>query len=332
MIRTAEYVRKGHPDRVCDIISDAIVDTYLEQDPDSRVAVDTIGTEGAIVVFGEITSSAKISNTEIGLIAKRVYFEIGYKDNIGVAVKIHKQSPEINTKAIKGAGDSGIMIGYACRETPEMLPLEVVLAKKICDELDNMPELKPDGKVQVSIENEKIVDLVIAFQTKNELNSVKSTIERIIEKYLTPETKWHLIPFKLGGFEADSGLTGRKNVLWYGPRIPTGGDAFAGKDATKVDRSGAYFARWLAKNFIRKNKNFDSCTVEIAFVIGKEEPLMINMTGWSKDKGTRSIDYDLEAAPITVQGIIKQLDLKKPIYNEASLKGHFGNKTFSWEK
>jgi len=319
-MKTAEYVRRGHPDRVCDIISDAIVDAYLEQDPDSRVAIDVFGCHGAINVGGEVTSKAKVNVEKIVI---DTYKEIGYNDKTVIFVNIEKQSPEISDLANEGAGDSGICTGYATNETPEMLPLEVVLAKRICDEFDEMGQdlFGPDGKSQITIENGKVKELVFSYQVIDEGKEevVKRAIEEILEGYLTEDTVWHLTPFKIGGFEADSGLTGRKNALWYGPSIPIGGGAFAGKDATKVDRSGAYLARSIAINEVEQGES--SALVEIVYAIGKNEPLCIKING----KEVKSEGY-------SVKEVIEDFDLKKPIYKETSLKGHFGSNKFSWDR
>jgi len=324
-MKTAEYVRKGHPDRVCDIMSDAIVDAYLEQDPESRIAVDVFGCHNVITIGGEVTSNAKI---DIPIIVKNVYKEIGYKDIIGTNVNITQQSPEISSLANDGAGDSGIMIGYATRETPEMIPLETALAKRIADKLDEIECLLPDGKVQVTLIGDYIKKLVISFQTKkgtenDSISIIKQKIKELVPNNLNQDTEWILIPFNIGGFDADSGLTGRKNVLWYGPRIATGGGAFAGKDATKVDRSGAYFARWLAIDHLKKFLNCKEAFVSIAFVIGQDEPVMLKLN---------DLEYLDKTGDITVKSIIERLNLKKPIFKETSLRGHFGTNMFNWDK
>ncbi len=321
-LRTAEYVRKGHPDRVCDIISDAIVDEYMKQDSDSRVAVDVFGCHGIITVGGEVTSKATIN---IPSIVKSTYREIGYKDEVGVQVNIIKQSPEIHEHANKGAGDSGIVIGYATNETEEMLPLEVAIAKRICVRLDTFPWLKPDGKVQVTLNGREIEDLVVSVQ--GDLKR-KEELRNILQNDF-PHKKLHLIIYEVGGFEADSGLTGRKNVLWYGPRIPTGGGAFAGKDATKVDRSGAYYARRLAIEALKKH-NFKECLVELAFVIGQDKMVMTRIKGIDKNKETKNVVLP-GVEEVGVSRMIEKLNLKKSIFKEASLQGHFGYKDFSWE-
>jgi len=324
-MKTAESVRKGHPDRVCDIMSDAIVDAYLEQDSESRIAVDVFGCHNIVTIGGEVTSNAKI---DIPIIVKNVYKEIGYKDTIGTNINIVQQSLEINNLADNGAGDSGIMIGYATRETPEMIPLETALAKRIADKLDEIKCLLPDGKVQVTLIGNYIKKLVIAFQTKkgtenDSMSIIKQKIKELVPNNLNQNTEWILIPFNIGGFDADSGLTGRKNVLWYGSRIATGGGAFAGKDATKVDRSGAYFARWLAINHLKKFPNCKEALVSIAFAIGQNKPVMLKLN---------NSEHLNKTEDITVKNIIERLNLKKPIFKETSLKGHFGTNIFSWDK
>jgi len=321
-LRTAEYVRKGHPDRVCDIISDAIVDEYIKQDPDSRVAVDVFGCHGIITVGGEVTSRATIN---IPRIVKATYKEIGYKDEVGVQVNIVKQSSEIKQHANHGAGDSGIVIGYATNETEEMLPLEVVLVKRICLKLDTIPWLKPDGKVQVTLVGKEIEDLVVSVQGDQ---SKKEELRKILQNDF-PHKKLHLIIYEIGGFEADSGLTGRKNVLWYGPRIPTGGGAFAGKDATKIDRSGAYYARHIAIEALKKY-GLEECLVELAFIIGRDKMVMARIKGIDKNEKVRNaVLPGLEN--IGVSRIIEILNLKESIFKQTSLKGHFGHKDFNWE-
>ena len=319
-MKTAEYVRRGHPDRVCDILSDAIVDAYLEKDPNSRIAVDVFGCHGILTVGGEVTSNAEI---DIGQIVKNTYREIGYEDVIQVVVNIAKQSVEISNLANEGAGDSGICTGYATNETPEMLPLEVVLVKRICDEFDTHIDKRfgPDGKTQITLENGEIKTVVFSYQVieKDMIEFVKEKITKILKDYLTEDTIWHLIPFKMGGFNADSGLTGRKNALWYGPRVAIGGGAFAGKDATKVDRSGAYLARSIAINYAKELQK--EVFVEIVYVIGRNQPLYIKVNG-----------EEINSDELSVKKIIEKFELKKPIYKETSLLGHFGTNKFSWDK
>lgn len=323
MIKTAEYARIGHPDRVCDIISDALLDEYLKQDENSRVAIEVFGCHGIITVGGEITSNA---NVNISQIVKEVYREIGYKDEIGVQVNIVKQSPEISNLANEGAGDSGIVTGYACNETNEMLPIEVVLAKRIADKLDEDKRLLPDGKVQVTINHESdfnVKNIVVSYQAgENEDTYVKKIVHDIVVNFNDNDRDYNyelnLIQFELGGFDADTGLTGRKNALWYGPRIPIGGGAFAGKDPSKVDRSGAYWARKLAIMHLKERVGIEEVFVELAFAIGKNAPISVRIN----NETMRTRD---------TSDFIEELDLKKPIYKETSLKGHFGTGKFTWD-
>ena len=329
-LKTAEYARKGHPDRVCDIISDAILDKYLEQDPNSRVAIEVFGCHGIITVGGEVTSKAKVN---VKKVAKNVYKEIGYKEKVKIKTNIVRQSPEISDLANKGAGDSGIITGYATRETPERLPLEVVLAKRIANKLDEDKRLLPDGKIQVTLKSEagfKIENVVVSYQAKENKDAyIKKVVNDIILNFDNNDRDYNynlkLIHFVQGGFEADTGLTGRKNIIWYGPRVPTGGGAFAGKDPTKVDRSGAYLARKIAIEELEKH-GYNECFVEMAYVIGKSEPLYVKI---ERDGGGETYPID---RTLSVSGAIKELNLRQPIYKEASLKGHFGYNGCPWEK
>lgn len=315
-MRTAEYCRLGHPDRMADVIADALVDEFIKQDPFSRVAIDVIGGHNTIYVIGEVSTKGYV---DVPKVVKEVYQEIGYANNVGVLINIVEQSPEISNLANVGAGDSGIMVGYATRETPEMLPLEVVLCKKICDELDTLQYLEPDGKVQVTLDDKGGLDTLVVSVQGNPM--YKSALEDLL-KHKFPCKDLRLIVYSNGGFDADSGLTGRKNVLWYGPQVPTGGGAFAGKDPTKVDRSGAYYARKLAINYLREHSELKDVLIKISFAIGKNEPLEITIND--------SIIYHVVGT--TVSTILDILELRQPIYKQASLLGHFGNKELSWEK
>lgn len=321
-IRTAEFCRIGHPDRVTDILADSILDEYLKQDPTSRVAIEVFGCHGIITVGGEVTSNASINIPEI---VKSVYEEIGYQDKIGVQVNVVKQSPEIRDLANEGAGDSGIVTGYACIETPEMLPLEVVIAKRIVNKMDRLGRgfLLPDGKVQVSVEDGMVKNIVVSYQAEeNQHNFVANMIEDVLTDHRLNikdyERDVKLIQFVQGGFEADTGLTGRKNVLWYGPSVPIGGGAFAGKDPSKVDRSGAYWARKLAIMYLIEGLYSNEVLVELVFAIGENAPISVKVNGIKKLTRDTS-DF------------IKELNLRQPIYKEASLKGHFGYKGCPWE-
>jgi len=326
-IKTAEYARCGHPDRVCDIIADSILDECLKQDPNTRSAIEVFGCHGIVYIGGELTTNAYV---DIAKIVKDTYKEIGYKDNIGVQTNIVMQSPEIKSLADKGAGDSGIVTGYATNETKEMLPLEVVLAKRIVESIDrrmaDFPdggELLPDGKVQVTIKNGIASDVVIAYQSKYEecdcLVEMRATEVLMNYKCFDKDkTKFRIIRFENGGFDADTGLTGRKNVLWYGPRIPIGGGSFAGKDGTKVDRSGAYLARAIAINEVKKGAK--EALVEISFVIGNPNPLYVKVNGKQKDINIRNINV----SKITVKKIIDEFGLNECVFKKMSLGGHFG--------
>jgi len=320
MIKTAEMARCGHPDRLCDIISDALVDEFIKQDPMSRVAIDVVGGHNIIYVIGEVSTKGYV---DVPKIVKEVYREIGYTDNVGVVVNIVEQSPEIRDLANTGAGDSGIMVGYATRETAEMLPLEVVICKRVCDLLDTLPYLGPDGKVQATIDGTELKTLIVSVQGKESYDMASHLVKADLIKVLKDEfpcDDLRLTIFQKGGFDADSGLTGRKNVLWYGPQIPTGGGAFAGKDPTKVDRSGAYYARHLAKKWLKENPQEQEALVKIAFAIGKNESLSITINGQ---------EYPF---PIMVSEMIEELDLRKPQYKQASILGHFGNDSLTWDR
>ena len=321
MKKTSEYCRIGHPDRIADIIADTLLDEFLKQDPDSRVALEVFGCHGIITIGGELSTRGYV---DISRKVKEIYKSIGYTDQIGVQTNISIQSPEIRDLADTGAGDSGIVIGYATNETKEMLPIEVVLAKRISDKLDEDNRILPDGKVQVTIEGEldfKIENIVVSYQAeKNEDEYVGKVINDVVVNFDDNERDYRyeqkLVHFVIGGFDADTGLTGRKNALWYGPRIPIGGGAFAGKDATKVDRSGAYWARKIAVDQI-KNGN-DECLVEIAFAIGQDKPISCTI---NKE----------DAHTVSVSEMIEELKLNRPLYKVASLKGHFGYIGCPWE-
>ena len=321
-MKTAEYVRKGHPDRVCEIIADSLLDEFIKQDPNSRVAIEVFGCHGIIIVGGEVTTNAHV---DISKIVKDTYKEIGYIDTVDVHMNISEQSREISDLADIGAGDSGIMIGYATNETKEMLPLEVVLAKNICNVLDKRRDiLLPDGKVQVTLQNDIATNVVVSYQSIDDYDDLVKTlvIQELGLHYNSVNTKIKIIRFVEGGFNADTGLTGRKNVLWYGPSIPTGGGAFAGKDPTKVDRTGAYLARMIAVRDIEKNKK-EKSLVEIVYVIGSSTPLYIRIDGEMMD--------DSEILKLRLKDIIKIFKLDDPIYKDISLNGHFGNNEFIWK-
>jgi S-adenosylmethionine synthetase len=320
MMKTAECVFPGHPDKICDQISDAILDECLKQDPSSRVAIETMGGHGIISVTGELTTNAYVDIKEV---AERVYKDLGYDDEVGLQVNVVSQSPEISQGVdTGGAGDQGIMVGYATKETETMMPLEYELARKLAKGVAKMKGYGPDGKCQVTVDGKKIKTVVLSVQTK-EKPIEKTVVEKILGEscenyYFNPTGK-----FEIGGFEADTGLTGRKLAVDnYGPQIPIGGGAFSGKDPSKVDRSAAYMARHIAKWHLSKTDE-NEALVKIAYSIGIAEPVMVTINGEERT----DLPFDL-----TPRGIIKFLDLKRPIYQESAMWGHFGSDGFSWEK
>lgn len=316
--RTAESVSPKHPDKLCDQISDAILDAYLAEDPDARVAAEACGGHGVVFVTGEITSTADV---DIPTIVKRI------AGDVEVHTKIVKQSPEIAQGVdIGGAGDQGIMIGYACDETPELLPREVVLARRLNQYIyDKFPY---DGKTQVTIAPDGSIDSIVAsFQ-----NAPKAELEKLVQEFVEKEglegkLELHINPagdWQQGGFDADTGLTGRKLIVDnYGPRVAIGGGCYSGKDPSKVDRSAAYMARKIAVDYLRKRKAHD-VLVRLAYAIGYAEPL----------EKTVIVDgeaEEIEGYDLTPNGIIKFLDLKRPIYEATARYGHYGE-GFDWDK
>ena len=325
MLKTAEAVTPEHPDKLCDQISDAILDACLEQDPESRSAIEVIGGHDLIVVAGELTTKAKI---DIPKIVKSVV-----KKDYEILVNIVRQSQEIARGVDNGgAGDQGIMIGYANDDNKSFLPQELYLAKSLCRFV--YEKYPVDGKVQITIKEHKtkiIHSLVISFcsvskkELEREIEVWKkiNDIKKIGKIYINPAGDWFQ-----GGFDADTGLTGRKLVCDnYGPQIPIGGGAFSGKDASKVDRSGAYMARKIAVDLLKKYRAKE-VLVKIAYCIGRGEPVMANAIVISKKGSKRSLEisgYDL-----TPKGIIDFLKLKKPQFNQVAAWGSFGN-GFKWD-
>lgn len=312
---TAEFVSPKHPDKICDQVSDAILDAHLSEDPDARVAVDVAGGHGKVFITGEVTSHAK--NVDVHAIVKRLAGDVELIEHIA------RQSPEIAAGVdTGGAGDQGIMVGYATDETPEMLPLEYVLARDLCQGL--YKRWPHDGKTQVTLKNGKISHVVASFQhaPHDELETaVRSWLDLLSSTFhiLSSNPNLHINPagdWQIGGFDADSGLTGRKLAVDnYGPRIPIGGGAFSGKDPSKVDRSGAYMARRVAVDYLKKCGAHE-VYVYLAYAIGYDQPLEASVIidgKWELIKG-----YDL-----TPNGIIKFLDLKRPIYEEKARAGHY---------
>ena len=318
--RTAESVSPKHPDKLCDQISDAILDAYFAKDPNARVAAETCGGHGVVFVTGEITSTANVD-------IEKIVHRIAGKD-VEVHTKIVKQSPEIAQGVdTGGAGDQGIMIGYACDETPELLPKEVVFARRLNQYIyDKYPydgktqiTLNPKGKIESvvasfqNVSNKDLKDIVKKWLKENKLYS------KDIQIYANPAGDWNQ-----GGFDADTGLTGRKLIVDnYGPRIAIGGGCYSGKDPSKVDRSAAYMARRIAVDYLRKRQAHE-VLVRLAYAIGKAEPLEQTVVIDGKPEVIEG--YDL-----TPNGIIKFLDLKRPIYEVTARYGHYGE-GFDWDK
>lgn len=339
---TVESVTAGHPDKVCDQISDAILDACLREDPMSRVAVETFGGHGTLVIGGEVTTRAKV---DYAAIAREIYKKIGYDQDLDILVKIVEQSPDIAQGVdTGGAGDQGIMYGYATDETPEFMPAAVVkvhaLAEKLAELRQNNPEfswLRPDGKTQITVENGVIKNVLVSCQ--HDEDTPQEKIKNLLtEKLITPiigDTGGIEIlinptgKFAQGGFEADTGLTGRKIMVdTYCGMIPHGGGAFSGKDSTKVDRSAAYMARFAAKNVVAKGLAKE-CLVSVAYAIGKEEPLIVSAIN---EKGEDISALVRERFDFRPKAIIKTLDLRSPIFQKTAAYGHFGRKGFPWEK
>lgn len=338
---TVESVTNGHPDKICDQISDAILDECLRQDPLSRVAMESFGGHGLILISGELTTKAA---SDFEKIARQVYRDIGHDHEIKVMSNIVKQSPDIGQGVdTGGAGDQGIMYGYATDETPEFLPKGVVLAHKLAKGLENLrqsgeiPWLYPDGKSQVTIENGKIKSVLISCQHDAQVGQaeIKQTlIDKLIKPVIGDISGVEILvnptgKFVQGGFEADTGLTGRKIMVdTYGGLIPHGGGAFSGKDPTKVDRSAAYMCRFAAKNIVA-NGLAKNCLVSVAYAIGRSEPLMVEAIN---EKGESIIDKIKDKFDFRPKAIIERLNLRRPIYRQTAAYGHFGKEGLPWEE
>ena len=315
MIRTAECVSPMHPDKMCDRISDTLLDLYLKQDPNSRVAIETCGGMGEVYITGEVTSNAVILGKEIVEVVK----EITKDDNIKVLINLNKQSPEIAQGVdVGGAGDQGIMTGYACRENDQLLPQEYFLARELNKFI--FEKFPYDGKTQITLDRNR-VRVVASFQKapRVELYELVNEFFRGYPKYTLEEI--HCNPagdWNIGGFTADAGLTGRKLAVDnYGPRIPIGGGAFSGKDSTKVDRSAAYMARRVAVDILEQRPEVQEVFVQLAYAIGYDQPLQATAVVDGKEEKIQG--YDLSP-----KGIIKFLDLRKPIFSETAAFGHMG--------
>lgn len=340
---TVESVTSGHPDKVCDQISDAILDAYLTLDRKSRVAVETFGGHGRLVIGGEVTSEGTVDYARI---AQKIYKEIGYGDELEISARIVTQSPDIAIGVDKGgAGDQGIMYGFATDETPEFLPKGVVLVHKLAKRLEEVRKageikwLRPDGKTQVTYTNGKLNTVLVSTQhspnvTQKEIK--KEITEKIIFPLLskTEQKKVKILinptgHFVAGGFEADTGLTGRKIMVdTYGGIIPHGGGCFSGKDATKVDRSGAYMARYVAKNLVAGGYGKEAL-VSIAYAIGMAEPLMIEAVNEKGKDLSELVKKNFDFKPLA---IIERLGLRNPIFRQTAIYGHFGKDNLPWER
>jgi S-adenosylmethionine synthetase len=368
---TSESVTTGHPDKVADRISDSVLDAMLAQDPLSRVACETLVKNDAVVIAGEITSNAVVN---VAQVARDTIKKIGYDDpdlgfhydHCGVFVSVSRQSPDISQGVTEGqglhkeqgAGDQGLMFGYACRETPELMPMPIQLAHKLTTRLEKMrqsrklPWLRPDGKSQVTIEYEngrpkRIHTVLIAAQHGPDIKH-RDLRNQIIEhvvlpvlpaKYIDKSTKFHVNPtgrFEIGGPKGDCGVTGRKIIVdTYGGRGRHGGGCFSGKDPSKVDRTASYMARYVAKNVVAADLA-DCCEIQLSYAIGLAEPIsvLVNTEGTAKISETRISRIVCDLFPLTPKGMIQHLNLLRPIFAETSYGGHFGRSlpNFTWEK
>lgn len=373
---TSESVTSGHPDKLCDRISDAILDEYLKRDNKARVACECAATENFLLIMGEITSDAQVDVKEV---ARNVIRETGYdfkgsafsSDSVEIIVKINGQSPDIamgvdNSLEAKenstdyfdkiGAGDQGIMFGYAVRETEELMPLPVMLSHKMCEKLEEvrksgvLPYLRPDGKGQITVEYDggapKRVDAIVLSSQHDESVATdklredlkKHVIDAVIpSKYIDANTKFYINPtgrFEIGGPEGDSGLTGRKIIVdTYGGKAPHGGGSFSGKDPTKVDRSATYMARYVAKNLVASGL-CDECLIQVAYAIGVARPVsvMVNTFGTGKLADDKISDIVLKEFDLRPAAIIDKLGLFAPVYYRTAAYGHFGRDGFKWER
>jgi len=368
---TSESVTMGHPDKVADFISDSILDAMLAQDPTSRVACETMVTTGMVVVAGEITSQAVV---DIPQTIRDTIKAIGYTDpamgfdceNCAVLVSLDKQSPDISQGVTEGAGlhkeqgagDQGLMFGYACRETPGLMPMPIQLAHKLTIQLEKarqtkkLPWLRPDGKSQVTVRYEQNkpahIDTVVIAAQHDPTVKYRELRKQIIEKVIGPvlpkrlvdkKTKFHINPtgrFVIGGPKGDCGLTGRKIIVdTYGGRGSHGGGCFSGKDPTKVDRTASYMARYIAKNVVAAGLA-DACEVQLAYAIGVAEPVsvLVDTEGTARISEARISDIVRDIFPLTPKGMIDHLKLRRPIFAQTSHGGHFGRNLpdFTWER
>ncbi len=361
---TSESVTEGHPDKIADQISDAVLDAILAQDPTGRVACETLVTTGLAVIAGEITTDARVNYKQI---VRDTIHEIGYNDasygydsnTLSVMDAVGTQSPDIAQGVdTGGAGDQGLMFGFACNETPELMPLPIQLAHNLTKRLSDsrrsgeLPYLRPDGKSQVTIEYRdgrpfRVEAVVISTQHADDVTTEQlraDILEKIIKTtvpadLLDDDTKFHINPtgrFVVGGPMGDAGLTGRKIIVdTYGGYAPHGGGAFSGKDPTKVDRSAAYMARYIAKNIVAAGLA-EKCTVQLAYAIGVAEPVSVyvNTHGTGRVEDDKLSEIVRNNFKLTPKDIIETLDLRRPIYKETAKFGHFGRTgdEFTWEQ
>lgn len=373
---TSESVTEGHPDKMCDQISDAILDAVLEQDPTARVACETVVCTGTVFVMGQITTTAKI---DFANIVRDTVREIGYTrakygfdaDSCGVIISLDKQSPDIalgvdhsgeyNERGeildMYGAGDQGMMFGYACNETPEYMPMAITLAQRIAKRLADVRKeglvdyLRPDGKSQVTVEYDdkgnpiRVDTIVLSTQHSPEVTNEKIAndmmnlvIRKVVPLNLLDEkTKYYINPtgrFEIGGPAADSGLTGRKIIVdTYGGYCAHGGGAFSGKDATKVDRSAAYMARFICKNIVAAGLA-DRIQLQVSYAIGRAKPVSLDVNTYGTGKLDDVVIANIisEEFDLRPKAIIELFDLQKPIYKQTASYGHFGREGFPWEK
>lgn len=336
-IYSVESVTPGHPDKVCDQISDAILDACLQQDPLSRVAIESFGAHGHLVLGGEVTTNADVAYPEI---ARQVYRDIGYTDTLAITAHIVQQSREIAQGVDSGgAGDQGVMYGYACDETPELLPKGVVLAHQLARGLDVLRRdvpIGPDGKTQVTMDGLRVTDIVVSTQHQPRLALEQlrhAVLTRLIQPilgdldgvrvHINPAGAWHI-----GGFAADTGLTGRKLMVdTYGGCIPHGGGAFSGKDATKVDRSAAYFCRYVARTLVAEGRA-KQCLVSVAYAIGQAEPVMVSAIDELGRDRSSEVRQRFDFRP---NAMIEQLGLRRPIFRMTATFGHFGRPELPWQ-
>ena len=361
---TSESVTEGHPDKIADQISDAILDAILAEDPMGRVACETLVTTGLAVVAGEITTSSYV---DFPTIVRQTIKDVGYTrakygfdyETCGVLSSIHEQSPDIAMGVDPGgAGDQGLMFGYACTETPELMPLPIMVAHKLCRGLSRarregvLPYLRPDGKSQVSVEYENHRPLridTIVLSTQHSASATteqirEDVIDKIVNKVVPQDlidakTRFLINPtgrFVVGGPQGDAGLTGRKIIVdTYGGAAPHGGGAFSGKDPTKVDRSACYMARYIAKNIVAAGLA-ERCTVQLAYAIGVADPVSVLVDTHGTGKVAEEILATLVRShfKLTPRGIIEELELRRPVYKQTAAFGHFGREEdgFTWER